>query len=116
MGTSEFPEQMPECQAEALVFSGRPNPTWTVAEGVVKKLEEIWRSLAPALPEMPPPPPLGYRGCLLRCGPDLEWLAYKGTVMRKTGTKREYRQDADREFEKLLLGSAPPGSLPAFDL
>jgi hypothetical protein len=54
MGTLEFPEQKPECQAEALVFSGRPNPKWTVPKGVVKGLEKIWSSLEPAGPEMPP--------------------------------------------------------------
>ena len=83
---------------------------------MVKKLEEIWNSLDPALPEMPSPPALGYRGCLLRCGPNLEWLAYQGGVMRKAGIKREYRRDTDRGFEKMLLSSAPQGALPAFDL
>jgi len=96
----------------ALIFSGRPDPTWRVGEEVRKKLEGIWNGLPEWGGELPPPPPLGYRGCFIICKPYKEWFAYGGIVTMKTTTRHEFRRDKDRNIEKLLLDSAPEGILP----
>ena len=113
MGTSKSCSELQTCIGGALVFSGRPNPTWQVEQAVVQELEEIWGLLEPFLGTRPAAPLLGYRGFFLRCGPDLEWIAYRGVVTLKTGGDCESRRDKDRKFEKLLLASAPEGILPA---
>ncbi|KAB2834765.1 MAG: hypothetical protein F9K48_05675 [Candidatus Brocadia sp.] len=94
------------------IFSGRPDPTWQVEEVIAQRLEELWDLLEPLAGECPFAPPLGYRGCFLRCANDHEWLAYDGVVTLKTGGGCESRKDKDRKFEKLLLSSAPKGIFP----
>lgn len=101
-----------ECIGGASIFSGRPDPTWNVGEKVAKKLEEIWGSLEPWTGKHPSSPPLGYRGCFLRCKPDIEWFAYKGVVTLKIYKVSESRIDKDKKFERVLLSSAPKGLLP----
>jgi hypothetical protein len=96
----------------ALIFSGRPNPTWRVAGTLVKELKKIWDSLEPVPGPRSSAPPLGYRGCFLKWKPDQEWHAYRGVVTLKSAAGLEYRRDRDREFEKLLLASAPTGVIP----
>lgn len=103
---------MKECIAGALIFSGRPDPTWNVSETVVKKLEKIWNRLSGWGDALPSAPPLGYRGCFIKCKPDMEWFAYNGVVTMKTVKGHESRTDKNRAFERLLLDSAPEGTLP----
>ena len=112
MGTSKSNEQLGECIGGALIFSGRPNPTWDVDQDVLERLQEGWNSLETCLTSDLSAPPLGYRGCFLRCGTDLEWTAYGGIVVMKTSTEKEAREDKDRNFERLLLSSAPEKILP----
>jgi hypothetical protein len=57
-------------------------------------------------------PALGYRGCFLRDSSGSEWFAYGGCVTLKTATGLESRKDNKREFEGLLLSSAPEGAIP----
>lgn len=113
MGTSKLTKELQTCIGGALIFSGRPNPTWRVEEIVVRQLERIWSLLEPFQGERPSTPQLGYRGCFLKCKSDLEWLAYGDVVTLKTDDDLESRRDNDRKFEKLLLASAPKGVLPA---
>jgi hypothetical protein len=113
MGTSRSSKQSIQGVASAFIFSGRPEPTWTVSPGMVQRLEAIWNSLEPRAKNPPSAPPLGYRGCFLRDAVDREWFAYCGVVTLKTATGSESREDKDRDFEKTLLRSAPEGKLPA---
>lgn len=103
---------MKECIAGALIFSGRPDPTWNVSEKVVKKLEKIWNGLPGWGDKLPSAPPLGYRGCFIRCKLDIEWFAYGSVVTMKIVKEHESRMDKNRNFERLLLDSAPEGILP----
>jgi hypothetical protein len=116
MGISKLNETIKECIGGASIFSGRPDPTWSVGEEVAKKLEKIWGSLEPWTGEHPSAPPLGYRGCFIRCKPDIEWFAYEGVVTLKTPDGSESRIDKGKKFEKLLLSSAPEGLLPLVNL
>ena len=108
MGTSRSADWL----AQALVFSGRPDPAWVVPGSVVEKLLGLWADL-PSRPDRgPSPPPLGYRGCLLRAPDGRTWRSYGGTVTLSERNLKQVRDDADHRFEQMLLATAPPGTLP----
>jgi hypothetical protein len=113
MDTSKSSKELKTWIGGASIFSGRPDPTWSVGKIVAQKLVDIWSLLEPFTGECPSAPPLGYRGCFLRSATDQEWTAYGGVVTLKTDEGYESRRDKDRRFEKLLLSSAPEGALPA---
>lgn len=98
--------------ARALVYSGRPDPTWKVDEDLVRRLEIIWERLAPFAGAVPSPPPLGYRGCSMLNDPEGEFVAYGGVVTKRANTRTDSREDVSRQFERLLLSSAPDDLLP----
>jgi len=99
----------------AFCFSGRPDPTWVVRKNVIKQLEKIWNSLEPQSVKSPISPPiLGYRGSSLTDNINHEWFVYDGHVTLKVNGKSESRHDRNDTFEKVLLSSSPPGTLPAF--
>jgi hypothetical protein len=99
--------------AGALVFSGRPDPSWPVDDALGVELEQLWLSLAPAAGEAGErPPPLGYRGCFLAAADGRRWTAYRGRVALEMASLTEVRPDPDMKFEAMVLASAPPGMLP----
>jgi len=113
MDTSKSTETETDYIAGASIFSGRPDPTWTVSLEIVERLQSLWVSLPPLDASPPQPPALGYRGCFLRDkAKQREWVAYKGAVTLQTPSESETRRDAQREFEPLLLHSAPAGLIP----
>lgn len=113
MGTSKSSEQATEYLAGVSIFSGRPDPTWTVSQSVAERLKSLWDSLEASADRQQQPPPLGYRGCFLKdMATGREWVAYKGVVTLKTPAGDEARSDEDRKFESLLLKSAPEGLIP----
>ena len=95
----------------AFIFSGRRDPTWTVTNTLIKRLENIWNSLD-VTEKIPSTPTLGYRGCLLRDNINREWFVYKRFVRLSINGVSETRLDKHSEFEKLLLSSAPVSVLP----
>ncbi|MFB3889644.1 MAG: hypothetical protein ACE14S_09155 [Candidatus Bathyarchaeia archaeon] len=114
MGISKFSEQPHPCIGGALIFSGRPNPTWQVSEKVAQKLKETWNELEPLRGKHPSAPAMGYRGCFLRCDAEKkEWFAYKGMVTLWAGDIYQFRKDTKRRFERQLLSSAPPATVPS---
>ena len=101
------------CTGTAFVFSGRPDPEWPVPSDARTRLNALWSALTPAASAAPSPPPLGYRGCALRCPPGDEWLAYGGVVSHAAASGVvDRRRDPERAFERLLLSTAPNGVLP----
>jgi hypothetical protein len=112
MGISKLTRGTEECIAGAFIFSGRPDPVWNVSQNVVRKLENLWQALEYVAESRPSGPTLGYRGCYLRCKPDIEWFAYGGVVTKKTPNSHEFRKDKNRNFERMLLDSSPKGILP----
>jgi len=108
MGTSRSAEWL----AQALAYSGRPDPTWVVPGSTVEELLGRWAGLPPRPDPGPDPPALGYRGCLLRAPDGRTWRSYGGVVTFSEGTVEQIRDDSDHRFEQTLLATAPPGTLP----
>jgi hypothetical protein len=103
--------------AGAFVFSGLPDPTWSVNRKLVKKLENIWNLLETLSDKFSSPPTLGYRGCFVRNNnANREWFVYGVVVTLKMNDSSESRLDIQYRFEKLLLSSAPIGLLPPYCL
>ena len=113
MATSKSSKQATSWTAGALIFSGRPDPGWTIDQRTAKRLEMLWASLPRWSGPVPSAPPLGYRGCFVKDPEMREWLAYGGVVTLRTQGSSESRRDKDRRFEELLLASAPKGIIPA---
>ena len=93
--------------AGAKIFSGRPDPIWTISQEIAGKLLRVWDRLTPHRGAIPTPPGLGYRGCFLQERQlDRRWEAYEGVV----SLGAEIRSDPHRSFESALLNTAPPNS------
>ena len=99
--------------AGALVFSGRPDPTWPISSDVAEELVAIWESLVPSNDTAPTMPALGYRGCFVRDPAGPTWTAFHELVTLSIDSDSETRRDGDRRFERTVLASAPAGTLPA---
>ena len=112
MGTSKSNRPAKGWTGEALLFSGRPDPTWRIDPLTAKKLAVIWTSLPPWAGSVPATPALGYRGCFARNNNSREWLVYRSMVTLSVAGRVESRRDAQQQFEKLLLASAPGGMIP----
>lgn len=94
------------------VFSGRPDPTWTLSEEAGSKLLKLFEDLDSYEGSAALAPPLGYRGAFLRDDAGDEWFAYRGVVTLTSPHGSEVRKDAHREFERLLVASIPEGLIP----
>ena len=93
--------------AGAKMFSGRPDPIWTISQEIAGKLLRVWDRLTPHRGAIPTPPGLGYRGCFLQERQlDRRWETYEGVV----SLGAETRSDPHRSFESALLNTAPPNS------
>jgi hypothetical protein len=100
------------CLAIALVFSGRPDPTWAVGDADAERLQALWAEMQPAQAPEPAHLRLGYRGVELRCEPDAVYFAYGGLLKSEIAGAVEWRLDTGRTFERSLLSTAPYGVLP----
>lgn len=91
-----------ELLVELNIFSGRPNPRWTLAG---EPLAEIVRRVRMGTTtEANPPTHLGYRGFVLRAG-DEQAIVFGGTIHVRTADAIEVRRD-DAGLEELLLAQA----------
>ena len=95
-------------RASVAVFSGRPDPEWPVPADLAAALVTTWASLPPAGSPAAGAPPLGYRGARLVAPDGREWAAFGGVVT----LAGDARADAGREWERRLVETAPPGTLP----
>lgn len=95
-------------QAGAGLFSGRPDPAWTLAPDVAAEFRQRWRQLALRDDAGDwPVPPLGYRGCHVSNG-DLQWRLFAGRArLTQAGALRESRLDPRRALERWVLETAP---------
>jgi hypothetical protein len=98
--------------AGAWIFSGRPDPKWTVPLAAAQRLVTRLESMSEATEVIPVAPRLGYRGCFLRSPSGREWRAYRGLVESRWQGEVERRRDEGQWFEKQLLELAPRGLLP----
>ncbi|MHB8271638.1 hypothetical protein [Bradyrhizobium sp.] len=82
------------------VFSGLPNPQWTIAGDVLAQLQLLLANLAPFHGGLvPKPPPLGYRGLIVQFAPGESLQVWNGYVVGA----RETWLDPDRRVERWLL-------------
>jgi hypothetical protein len=96
----------------ALVFSGRPDPTWPLSDAAGEGLLARWEAMGHWDGPVPQPPVLGYRGAWLRDPTGRSWLAFGGAVTLSEEGTSVTRRDEGRNLERELLASAPPGTLP----
>jgi hypothetical protein len=98
--------------ARALIFSGRPDPTWALPESAQHEFESTWaRLLAVDSVEPVPPPVLGYRGVEVDSNDGRTWIVTRG-IATMTKPTSSARRDDENSLERLVLSTAPPGSLP----
>jgi hypothetical protein len=84
------------------VFSGRPNPCWTLASGRVRELERYVEAREPT--QGREPPGLGYRGILVT-GPSVELRAFDSALaITRNGRTATFRDTGG--LERYLLDQA----------
>ena len=92
-----------DIEIELDIFSGRPNPTWTLSGEAAERLWSLLKGLEPAPPEEPPD--LGYRGFLLLAPPQTV-RAYSGVLaLAMRSEEPAYYRDTGG-IEDTLLGQA----------
>ena len=72
----------------------------------------LWETLGPWDGSLPEVPALGYRGAFLHDETDRTWQTYGGAVTLEEPGRATTRRDQNRAFERLILSSAPAGTLP----
>ena len=98
------------CEVELDIFSGMPNPAWTLTNA---EAESFVKQLA-ALPETPARDPrgnLGYRGFIVQCtqGANTQLIRIQnGAVQLSKGETNVYASDDDRQLERWLLDTGRP--------
>lgn len=100
------------------IYSGRPNPSWTLDTMLLAELERRVAELKPA-EEKPETPGLGYRGMQVvlryKNATETDLTAVQGYVTEAAGTTFKVYADPDRSFEKWLFvtGKIPREALKA---
>jgi hypothetical protein len=104
-------------RAGALLYSGRPDPTWIVPAQQVAALIAYWDELPPSRTWSEPPSRLGYRGCWLEAPDGRRWTGHDGLAVLFPPRSRsaraqptEARRDEQRTFERAVLATAPAGT------
>jgi hypothetical protein len=100
------------------LYSGRPDPSWTLTESQAIELDRLLGAL-PAATGIPPEGGLGYHGfaiAVTRPGQADEYLiAFRGAVASPGTGLRVHRVDAGRAVERFLLETGQP-SLSAAEI
>jgi hypothetical protein len=101
-------------QVEADVFSGRPNPRWTLDADAAGELTERLAGL-PAAPLAEPFDGLGYRGLVVTAPPGEcgEVRVHGGRVRAECGGESRAWADAARALERWLLATGEGRLEPA---
>ena len=90
------------------VYSGRPDPNWTLSVAQTEELMRRFRALEAVELATPPFDGLGYRSTTAEIGafPDaIEVTASRGFVTLKRSGNQEQRADANRQFERWLVST-----------
>ena len=98
--------------AGASVFSGRTDPSWPIAPELAEELVAVWDRLPSLEGSLPSAPPLGYRGCFVEDPDGRTWTAFHEAVTLSLPDGTVTRRDDEHQFERLVLASAPEGTLP----
>lgn len=96
------------------MYSGRPDPAWSVSADAAQDFERLWDSLAPSGERaFVAPAPLGYRGCFIKDEDGRHWGCYRGVgKLVRPGLPDQFRLDPERRLEWWIVRSAPQGVLP----
>ena len=94
-----------------LLYSGRPDPQWAVSDDQVERLAGIWTTLTPTATRAAASK-LGYRGVELHLDDGESYLADASGVTRSREGSSETRADPGRAFERGIIDTAPPGTIP----
>src|SRR5271165_2413798 len=98
MDTSRSGEKHDAWVAGVFVYSGRPDPTWSISKRIAKKLKDLWESLPESYEKYDPRPGgLGYRGSFMREPGHRQWIAFNGWVSLTTPAGVERRRDQARQ-------------------
>jgi hypothetical protein len=102
-------------RVELDIFSGRPNPEWTLTDAEATELKTMTASLPVAAASPPLFDGLGYRGIVVRDPGDPNWslVALRDIVWIRTLEGSEVRSDPDAGIERWLLGAAGDAVNPA---
>jgi hypothetical protein len=96
-------------KAGALLYSGRPDPSWTMAPDAAGAWVHAFERLTPTDAALPNQARLGYRGAWLQEPAGRRWNAFAELAWCAS----DRRVDVARALERRLLESAPTGALPA---
>src|SRR5437868_3120378 len=94
----------------AWIFSGRRDPEWSVDKIFSDSLFSYFDKL-PDCEECSLPEKLGYRGSYL-IDNEKKLETFNGVVKYADSEKTQWKKDAEKKIESLLLQSAPKGVLP----
>jgi len=105
--TPPHPDREMAMRVEAYLFSGRPNPSFTLDAGQNCAIAALLRAL-PSGGEPREPPGLGYRGFVIRdAGAALpgcaELRAFQGVITANCGDERRVLSDPGRTVERRLM-------------
>jgi hypothetical protein len=89
--------------ATLLIYSGRPDPSWSLTQADLDQLAVVASTLEPA-DGVPPEGDLGYKGFHVT-GPQGTWRANAGIVATPETTSGTSLADPDRLVERFLLES-----------
>ena len=110
--------QMTPVTVEIDIFSGMPNPEWTLSEPdaavFLDKLSGLQR-----LEARPRSSKLGYRGMAVRTGTGGGMYVQRGVIERNVGATTTFLLDPERSLERWLIGTGrkflSPAVLEAID-
>lgn len=97
------------------IYSGRPDPSWTLTEEQIAELGRLVEALSTAVGD-PPAGGLGYHGFYVLISEpgqaDRTLVAYRGAVTDSSAGPRTFWQDAERAVEAYLLDTGRPHLTP----
>jgi len=98
------------CEVELDIFSGMPNPTWTLTDREADRFTQRLAALPPAQARALSGN-LGYRGFIVQCtqGTDTQSIRIqRGLVQISKNDGTVYAADPDRGLERQLLDTGKP--------
>jgi hypothetical protein len=93
-------------QCRLLIFSGRPNPVWPVAEEQAQLWQAAAEAAAPHHQQSAGHGKLGYQGVVLD-GPGVRYVFFEGRIACSYGEPTVYNADIGRALEKAIIKSMP---------
>jgi hypothetical protein len=92
-------------QIQLNIFSGRPDPNWTITDTETEELISLIQNL-PTTKTSQFPENLGYRGLTVKLNENGDFIkVYQGIGEYQHQGKSQFFQDNNRQLEKKLLGT-----------